>query len=103
MLIESLLVGTITGLIGYTCKILYETDKTKEIEVNNIIKYEYIPSESIEDTKIILDKIKYTFVEGEKEGIRACIGYDIEGKEIIIDILDGHLLIGGMTGGGKSN
>ena len=74
-----------------------------EMEVENIVKYEYIPAEEIKDIQKDMNVIKFTFIEGEKEGIRSCIGYDLEGEEIIIDILDGHVLIGGMTGGGKSN
>lgn len=73
------------------------------IETENMVKYEYIPVEEIKDIEKDRNVIKFSFIEGEKEGIKSCIGYDIEDKEVVIDILDGHILIGGMTGGGKSN
>ena len=82
MLIQGLLVGAIGGIFAYTCKIVYEANKSddKVIEVENIVKYEYIPVGEWEDIEMELNKVKYTFIEGEKEGIKACIGYDIEGN-----------------------
>ena len=103
MLIESLLIGVIGGAIGCSLNIISSAkDKEKEIDVDNIIKYEYIPTE-LNEKEINEDFIKYSFVEGEKEGIKTCIGYDLEGNEVILNVLDGHILIGGMTGAGKSN
>jgi hypothetical protein len=31
------------------------------------------------------DFIRYSFVEGEKEGIKVCIGYDLEGNEVVLN------------------
>ena len=103
MLVESFLMGVMAGSITYAFNILCKSDDKKEVEVDNIVKYEYIPVEEIKNTEINLAKIKYSFIEGEKEGIKACIGYDLEGDKVFIDVLDGHILIGGMTGMGKSN
>ena len=105
MLIQGLLVGAIGGIFAYTCKIVYEANKSDDevIEIENIVKYKYLPIEECESEKIDLNKIKYTFTEGEKEGLKVCIGYNMNKEKEIIDILDGHILIGGMTGGGKSN
>ena len=38
--------------------------------------------------KIDLNKIKYTFTEGEKEGLKVCIGYNMNKEKEIIDILE---------------
>ena len=79
-------------------------DKEKEgnIETNNIVRYEYFPAESFD--KDTADKtIRYEFVEGEKEGLSFYIGKDLEGTDFKLNILDGSLLIGGMTGTGKGN
>ena len=80
-----------------------EEEVNEEIEVNNIIKYEYFPVEKIIDKTEKDNSVNYYFVEGEKEGLKTCIGLDLEGNNVSIDLLDGHLLIGGMTNGGKSN
>ena len=105
MLIQGLLVGAIGGIFAYTCKIVYEANKSDDevVEIENIVKYKYLPIEECESEKIDLNKIKYTFTEGEKEGLKVCIGYNMNKEKEIIDILDGHILIGGMTGGRKSN
>lgn len=76
----------------------YECD----IEVNNIVKYEYMPTEAFDKYKVD-NVIKYQFKEGEKEGLSFYLGKDLEGNNFKIDMLDGSLLIGGMTGTGKSN
>ena len=78
MLIESLLVGAMGGLIAYASKIVYDSNKIEldpVIEVDNIVKYEYHPVDNFEQTGL-KDKIIFTYMEGEKEGVKAFIGYD---------------------------
>ena len=105
MLIGNLLIGTIAGSLAYVCKVIYDSNRIEldpVIEVDNIVKYEYHPVDNFEQTGL-KDKIIFTYTEGEKEGLKVCIGYNMNKEKEIIDILDGHILIGGMTGGGKSN
>ncbi|MGL5718829.1 MAG: FtsK/SpoIIIE domain-containing protein [Paraclostridium sp.] len=73
------------------------------IETENIKRYEYIPVEPLYDISRKNNIVRYKYIEGEKEGIKIAIGEDLEGNNIVIDILDGNMLVGGMTGGGKSN
>ena len=73
------------------------------MEVENIVKYEYIPTEEIKDISKEMNVIKFIFIEGEKEGIKACIGYDIEGNLKIFDMLEGHAIVGGASRWGKSS
>ncbi len=73
------------------------------MEVENIVKYEYIPTEEIKDMSKEMNVIKFIFIEGEKEGIKACIGYDIEGNLKIFDMLEGHTMVGGASRWGKSS
>ena len=73
------------------------------MEVENIIKYEYIPTEEIKDMSKEMNVIKFIFIEGEKEGIKACIGYDIEGNLKNFDMLEGHTIVGGASRWGKSS
>ncbi|WP_440249866.1 FtsK/SpoIIIE domain-containing protein [Dialister succinatiphilus] len=73
------------------------------MEVENIVKYEYIPTEEIKDMSKEMNVIKFIFIEGEKEGIKACIGYDIEGNLKNFDMLEGHAIVGGASRWGKSS
>ena len=73
------------------------------MEVENIVKYEYIPTEEIKDMSKEMNVIKFIFIEGEKEGIKACIGYDIEGNLKSFDMLEGHAIVGGASRWGKSS
>lgn len=73
------------------------------MEVKNIVKYEYIPTEEIKDISKEMNVIKFIFIEGEKEGIKACIGYDIEGNLKSFDMLEGHTMVGGASRWGKSS
>lgn len=105
MLIESLLVGGIGFSVGYICKTLIEGSKEeieKTIEVDNIIKYKYFPTEDF-NRESNSKTIKYQFKEGEKEELSFYLGKTLEGEDFKINLLDGSLLIGGMTGAGKSN
>lgn len=105
MLIQGLLVGAIGGIFAYTCKIVYEANKSDDevIEIENIVKYEYIPVGEWEDIEMKLNKVKYTFIEGEKEGVKAFIGYDLEGNLKNFDMLEGHTMVGGASRWGKSS
>ena len=73
------------------------------MEVENIVKYEYIPTAEIKDMSKEMNVIKFIFIEGEKEGIKACIGYDIEGNLKSFDMLEGHTMVGGASRWGKSS
>lgn len=105
MLIQGLLVGAIGGIFAYTCKIVYEANKSDDevIEIENIVKYKYLPIEEWEDIEMELNKVKYTFIEGEKEGVKAFIGYDLEGNLKNFDMLEGHTMVGGASRWGKSS
>lgn len=105
MLIQGLLVGAIGGIFAYTCKIVYEANKSDNeiIEIENIVKYKYLPIEEWEDIEMELNKVKYTFIEGEKEGVKAFIGYDLEGNLKNFDMLEGHTMVGGASRWGKSS
>ena len=105
MLIQTILGATIAGSIAGIYNILKNSEETEEeISINNIVKYEYFP---VEMHDILEDKniIRYQYIEGEKEGLNFYLGNDVnnEGEKVKIDILDGNILIGGMTGTGKSN
>ena len=93
------------SLIGagyYTAKAIVTEEKEEIIKTENILKYEYFPIEKVNTDK--KDNIlKYTFIEGDKMGIRACIGYNMEEELQVIDILDGHIVVGGASRWGKSN
>ena len=105
MLLENILIGVMSGAIGYSLNLISSAkDKEeKEIDIDNIVKYEYIPIEDIEEKKIDLNKVKYSFVEGDKNGVKAFIGYDIEGNLKELDILEGHTIAGGASRWGKSS
>ena len=91
------------GLIDSEYK---EEDKMSlkdQLEINNIVKYEYYPLEELEKSFINPNFIKYEYIEGDKKGIRACIGCNMEGEPKWFDILDGHTLVAGASGWGKSS
>ncbi len=106
MLIQTILGSIAVGSIAGIYKIIKDSmdAEDKEIIVENISKYEYYPV-GINDVIEYKNKIKYQYVEGEKEGLNFYIGDDVnnEGEKVKIDILEGNILIGGMTGAGKSN
>ena len=106
MLIQTILGSVAVGSMAGIYKILKNSmdAEDKEIIVENISKYEYYPvgiSDILEDKNII----RYQYTEGEKDGVSFYLGNDVnnEGEKVKIDILDGSILIGGMTGAGKSN
>ena len=93
------------SLIGagyYTAKAITTEEKEEIIKTENILKYEYFPIEKVNTDKKD-NMLKYTFIEGDKMGIRACIGYNMEEELQVIDILDGHIVVGGASRWGKSN
>ena len=51
MLIENILIATIGGTIGYLAGILTK-DNAKEIDIDNIVKYEYMPVGEVEEVSI---------------------------------------------------
>lgn len=73
------------------------------MEVENIVKYEYIPTEEIKDISKEMNVVKFIFIEGEKEGVKANIGYDTEGNLKTFDMLEGHTIVGGASRWGKSS
>ena len=101
MLVTSLSsIAIFSGLsAGYLIlKNLLTNEEVEEvIETNNILKYEYYPVENINLKVEENNVIKYMFVEGEKEGIKCCIGQDLEGNNISIDLLEGHTVVGGAS------
>ena len=76
------------SLIGagyYTAKAIVTEEEEEIIKTENILKYEYFPIEKVNTDKKD-NVIKYTFVEGDKEGIKACIGYNTKEELQVIDI-----------------
>ena len=51
----------------------------------------------------VITKIIYQYIEGEKGGLKVCIGLDANGNNVWLDMLNTHLLIGGMARKGKSS
>ena len=79
-----------------------EKEKGIDLIVENVKKYEYIPSVDFEKA-IDLNMVKYRFIEGEKEGVKAFVGYDMEGNLKEFDLLEGHVMVGGASRWGKSS
>ena len=63
------------------------------------IEYTFLPLEDLE----IKSTIDYEYKEGDKEGLKACIGYDLEDNPLWVDMCESHLLIAGASRWGKSN
>src|SRR5699024_12122338 len=63
---------------------LEEERNAEEIETDNVIKYEYIPTEEF-DKQVVNKVLKYKFKEGEKEGLSFYLGEDMEGSKFKID------------------
>ena len=105
MLIGNLLIGTIAGSLAYVCKVIYDSNRIEldpVIEVDNIVKYEYHPVDNFEQIGL-KDKIIFTYTEGEKEGVQAFIGYDLDNNLKSFDMLEGHAIIGGASRWGNSS
>ena len=105
MLIGNLLIGAIAGSLAYVCKVIYDSNRIEldpVIEVDNIVKYEYHPVDNFEQIGL-KDKIIFTYTEGEKEGVQAFIGYDLDNNLKSFDMLEGHTMVGGASRWGKSS
>ena len=105
MLIGNLLIGTIAGSLAYVCKVIYDSNRIEldpVIEVDNIVKYEYHPVDNFEQIGL-KDKIIFTYTEGEKKGVQAFIGYDLDNNLKSFDMLEGHTMVGGASRWGKSS
>lgn len=71
-----------------------------KVEDINKINYKFYPIEEIKEANNIID---YKFMEGDKEGLKACVGLDLNNSPVWVDMLESHLLIAGMSRWGKSN
>ena len=71
-----------------------------KVEDINKINYKFYPIEEIKEANNIID---YKFMEGDKEGLKACVGLDLDDKPVWVNMLESHLLIAGMSRWGKSN
>ena len=82
----------------------YQEEAQEEvIKVNNIEKYEYIPTDDVV-SKVKLDNvITYTYEEGSKNGVKAHVGYKLDKTPKVIDLLEGHVIVGGASRWGKSS
>jgi S-DNA-T family DNA segregation ATPase FtsK/SpoIIIE len=106
-ILSSLCYGTMALCGGLALKTIFIDEdieeEAEEVQTTNILKYKYYPVENIieenKDNKILT----YTFIEGEKEGVKACIGQDVENNLISIDMLEGHIVVGGASRWGKSS
>ena len=96
---ENFIYKLVTG-VKFEDKI--EVEEDDEIQTYNICKYEYIPAESFDICKVN-KVITFEFIEGEKEGLRANIGYSLDGNLKVFDILEGHTMVGGASRWGKSS
>ena len=103
MLIEGFLIGAIGACAGCYFKIIHdEKNRKNEIDIENIVKYEYHPVDNFEQIGL-KDKIIFTYTEGEKEGVQAFIGYDLDNNLKSFDMLEGHTIVGGASRWGKSS
>lgn len=75
------------------------TDECEDMAMDKI-EYTFIPLEELEFKNVI----DYKYLEGDKEGLKVCLGYDIENNSPVwVDMLESHLLIAGASRWGKSN
>ena len=106
-ILSTLCYGTMAVCGGLALKTIFIDEdieeETEEIQTTNILKYEYYPVESVIEENKDNKVLTYTFIEGEKEGVKACVGQDIENNLISIDMLEGHIVAGGASRWGKSS
>ena len=82
----------------------YQEDiKEEVIRVNNIERYEYLPTSDLVYESKLDNIITYTYEEGNKNGVKAHIGYRLDRTPKIIDLLEGHIMVGGASRWGKSS
>ena len=80
-----------------------ELSLKEQLEINNVVKYKYFPLDDLEREFINPKFIRYEYIEGDKEGVKGCIGCDLEGNPQWFNILNGHTLVGGASRWGKSS
>ena len=106
-ILSTLCYGTMAVCGGLALKTIFIDEdieeETEEIQTTNILKYEYYPVENIIEENKDNKVLTYTFIEGEKEGVKACIGQDMENNLISVDMLEGHIVVGGASRWGKSS
>ena len=106
-ILSSLCYGTMALCGGLALKTIFIDEdieeETEEIQTTNILKYEYYPVENVIEENKDNKVLTYTFIEGEKEGVKACVGQDIEDNLISVDMLEGHIVVGGASRWGKSS
>lgn len=111
-LVDNLLdVGSIVLKVSYTAydkwgNLMYRliegkpyTGECEDVAMDKI-EYTFIPLEELEFKNVI----DYSFLEGDKEGLKVCVGYDVENNmPVWVDMTESHLLIAGASRWGKSN
>ena len=106
-ILSTLCYGTMAVCGGLALKTIFIDEdieeETEEIQTTNILKYEYYPVENVIEENKDNKVLTYTFIEGEKEGVKACVGQDIEDNLISVDMLEGHIVVGGASRWGKSS
>ena len=106
-ILSTLCYGTMALCGGLVLKTIFIDEdieeETEEIQTTNILKYKYYPVENVIEENKDNKVLTYTFIEGEKEGVKACIGQDMEDNLISIDMLEGHIVVGGASRWGKSS
>ena len=106
-ILSTLCYGTMAVCGGLALKTIFidedVEEETEEIQTTNILKYEYYPVENVIEENKDNKVLTYTFIEGEKEGVKACVGQDIENNLSSIDMLEGHIVVGGASRWGKSS
>jgi DNA segregation ATPase FtsK/SpoIIIE-like protein len=80
-----------------------EEDSEEIIRVSNIEKYKYIPLEDVICESKVNNIITYTYEEGNKNGVKAYVGYRLDKSLKTIDLLEGHIIVGGASRWGKSS
>lgn len=83
-----------------------DIDESDKLIIDNIVKYEYVPlidEKGIFNIFKIKDKYVYQYIEGDKAGLKVCIGIDTQGNYVWLDMCNSHLLVGGMARWGKSS
>lgn len=79
----------------------FEEDGSKQLEK---VKYNFIPIEGFLCDYKLGNKVYYEYVEGGKNSLKVCVGIDINGKYVWVDLLNNnHLLVAGASRWGKSN
>ena len=106
-ILSTLCYGTMAVCGGLALKTIFIDEdieeEMEEIQTTNILKYEYYPVENIIEENKDNKVLTYIFIEGEKEGVKTCVGQDIENNLISVDVLEGHIVVGGASRWGNSS